>query len=82
MSISLNKAREIAEGMVKKSGRNLVIVDFTPVESDEGNGFYMFSVMDEDTGKYYYPGELLPCINMSDGKPNDFLLIPPASNYN
>ena len=78
MAIGLNKAKEIVEEMVKKSNRNLVIVDFTPVESDEDDGFYMFGVRDEDTGKYYHPGELLPCINMTDGKPNDFSLVPPG----
>lgn len=80
MTLTEKEARAIAEKLVRESGRDLVITEFSDVEDADNSedGLFFFWVEDEETGVSYYPGELFPAIRKSDGKLVDYFLPPPA----
>lgn len=77
--ISITEARQIAEEIVRRSGRNLVITNLSELhDENDFESLFIFSLKDEKTGQHYYPGELFPAIRKGDGKLVDFSLPPPG----
>lgn len=79
MAISREEARKIAEVLIRESGRDLRITDFSEIYSDDPDfDLYFFSVADAETGESYYFGELFPAIRKADGALVDFSVPPPG----
>lgn len=77
MGISEKEARKIAEDMIKKTGKNLSILEIDTVEDSDDDIIYLFLVKDNDTNTVYQPGELIPCIRKSNGEKHDIVLALP-----
>jgi hypothetical protein len=78
MAINRAQAMQIAEKMIKQSRKKLCITAFESIDYVDGDGLFIFCVQDQDTGRYYYPGELFKAIRKSDGQLVDFELPPPT----
>jgi len=78
--ITIDEARKMVEELIRKSGKQLTIVNISEVQDADNDydSVYVYFLEDQENGKVYYPGELFPTIRKGDGKFVDFTIVPPG----